>query len=443
METIYAPATAIAKSGVCVIRVSGQKAKDCVEILSKKPLPKARYTSLRDIFNPKTNELIDSALIIYFSSPNSFTGEDVVEFHTHGSRAVVNSLLEALSEIKDFRLAEPGEFSKRAFENSKMNLVEAEGLSDLINAETKSQAQLALRQMQGSLSELYNQWRQEILQIRSLVEAYIDFPDEEIPQNIIEQTNLQIENLKTNIRNHLDDNNRGEKLRDGIYITLIGEPNVGKSSLLNNLSKRDMAMVSDIEGTTRDIIEVPMDIGGFSVTISDTAGIRNSSDILEIQGISRTLDRSKNSDLKIAILDCSKNLEFPATIKKEIDNKTIIVINKCDIKKDIKETGFIKDANPIYISVKTGQGVDKLLNEIESRVKDIFYDMSSPLVTRNRHRELSSKALEYLNNTDLSDPPEMSAEHLRGASTEIGKIIGAINTDEVLGHIFGQFCIGK
>ncbi|MEI6188697.1 MAG: tRNA uridine-5-carboxymethylaminomethyl(34) synthesis GTPase MnmE, partial [Alphaproteobacteria bacterium] len=309
-DTIYAPASATAKAGITVIRISGPNTKYAIECLGSN-VGQPRFAKLAKIFHPQTKNLIDECVTIYYQEPASFTGEDIVEMNIHGGRAVLDLTLDALSKIQGLRVAEPGEFSKRRFMNGKMDLTQAEGLMDLINAETEAQHKQALKQLAGELGSLYESWRAQLLKLMSLIEAYIDFPDEDLPADIIKNITKQVSFLNTEITDHLSDNQKGEKLREGFYIAIIGETNVGKSSLMNALAKRDVAIVSDIAGTTRDIIEIRLNIAGYLVTIADTAGLRTSNDFLEKEGINRTLDRAKNADLKILVLDAEKYHHTP------------------------------------------------------------------------------------------------------------------------------------
>ena len=439
LSTIFALATASGKAGVAIIRISGPNATNALKEfgVASKLLP--RFTKFAKLYHPLTLELIDEAIVVWFAAPHSFTGEDVVELHIHGSRAVVNSLIEVLSHIADFRLAEAGEFSLRRFNNGKMDLTQAEGLADLIDAETKHQQRQALRQMSGELEKLYENWRGSIIHLLSLVEAYIDFPDQDLPDYLIAQIDQSVNYLKTSISNHLNDGNKGEKIRDGLYVTIIGAPNVGKSSLLNILAKRDVAIVSNIAGTTRDIIEVKLDINGFSVILADTAGLRESDDVIENEGIKRAIKRAEHSDFKIAIFDASTTIADAATLQL-LDDKTIVIFNKID--QGIKLYLGL-DLDVLNISLLNNQDVEKILKAIQNKAELDFLPSSDPTITRDRHRKILLQVFDVIANFSLQKDIELIAEDLRIIANLIGQITGRIDLEEVLDQIFSQFCIGK
>ncbi len=443
MQTIFACATAPIKSGVAIIRVSGSKSLSILQSLTGQGAIPARTALLRKIINPSTNEIIDEAVVLYFSAPNSFTGEDVVEFHIHGSRAIIFEMLEILSTFSETRLAEPGEFSKRAFDNGKMDLTEAEGLADLIDAETKAQARQAMRQKQGLLGSLYDKWRSELISILANIEAYIDFPDEPIPDNVVNEVVKQVRELKSSISKHLDDNQRGEKLRSGITAVIAGAPNTGKSSLINHLSKRDVAIVSDIAGTTRDSIEVHLDLGGYPLTLIDTAGIRKSEDNIEKEGIRIALEKADNADINILLFDSTSLPDIDKQTLKLANENSIIVINKIDSVNKISVPEELKDFSPLLISIKEQQGLDKLIQALENKTKNILDITSDPVITRQRHRSLLIETNISLNKFNLNDELEISSENLRQAAVSLGKITGHIDIEEILDNIFSNFCIGK
>ncbi len=438
MDTIFALATPPGKSGVAIIRISGPQTSSILYSLSINKLPIERYAKLHKVYHPISQELIDNALILYFKSPASFTGEDCAELHLHGGRAIIDHIYDALNSIKNVRLAEPGEFSLRAFKNGKMDLTEAEALIDLIDAETKMQHKQALRQMSGELKDLYNSWREEIIKGLSLVEAYIDFPDEDIPDEVTTQLNNLVKTMINSISIHLNDNNRGEKLRNGIYVTIIGATNVGKSSLLNLLAKRDVAIVSNIAGTTRDIIEVKLDLAGYPFVIADTAGIRETNDQIETEGIKRALDSARNADLKIAIFDASEK-ELDKNTLELIDDNSIVLFNKMDLSPNNNHS--LK--NSIPISIKNNIGIDLLLEKLKSFAADNFSPSSDPVITRERHRKHLSLSIESLLRFNKELPIELAAEELRIAASHLGKIMGRIDVEEILDQIFSSFCIGK
>jgi len=446
METIYAISSGATKAGVCVIRISGEFASASLHALTKKPIPAHRMASVRYLYDG--NELLDDALVIYFEGPNSFTGEDVVELHIHGGRAVIDGVLEALSKIDNFRLAEPGEFSRRAFENGKMDLTKAEAIADLIDAETKAQKKQALRQMEGELGKLYEGWRKELKEILAYTEATIDFADEEDVEN--NETNIlfKVVKVKNEITEHLNDKGRGEKLREGLSIAILGSPNAGKSQLLNAIAKRDVAIVSDTAGTTRDTIDVHLDLNGYPAIISDTAGIREATnDDIEIQGISRALAKAENADLKIILIDASAKLEKSDTHNplNFIDENSIVVLNKCDKDKNMDTLNIVKDKYPNYleISALTGQNIDEFLEVLEKETADRLFSSGTASITRERHRKFLSNALESLERAAEQESMVLQAEDIRMAVREIGKITGSVEIEELLDIIFSDFCIGK
>jgi tRNA modification GTPase len=443
-NTIFALTTLEGKSGLSVFRVSGSRAGDCFSSFGLKERPKPRVATLASLHHPKTSEVIDKGIVLWFPAPASFTGEDVVEFHLHGSRAVIKEMLAALGQIDGYHMAEPGEFSLRAFDNQKMDLTELEGLADLIDAETSMQQRQAIRQMSGELERLYEGWRAAILSILAKVEAYIDFPDEDLPKDLSDHFNEEVKNLISTIEEHLSDR-RGEIIRDGFHAVILGAPNAGKSSLLNALAKRDVAIVSEVAGTTRDIIEVHLDIAGYPpVTILDTAGIRENPDMIEKEGIRRALAHADNADIKIVVIDSSATPD--AKTLELIDEQTIVIASKSDLTNK-NATLELPNTRPIRVSVETGEGLDNLLDIIEAKLSNKITPSTSPTFTRERHRiclTMCSAALSrFLTAIETQTEIELCAEELRLAATELGKITGHINVDEVLGEIFSSFCIGK
>ncbi len=346
--TIYALSSGPGISGVAVIRVSGSQTKKVIQKLTKEPLPLPRVATLKKINKYATNELIDEAIIIWFPGPQSYTGEDMAEFHVHGSRAVINAVHDAISKVEECRLAEPGEFTKLAFQNGKINLLKAESIADLISSETEIQRQQAIKIMSGANSKKFNSWREELLKILSKIEAKIDFPDEDLPKNILKSIKENSEKIKFEIKKTLDDQKVGERIREGFKIAIVGPTNVGKSSLLNYLSRREVAIVSEIAGTTRDVIETHLNIDGFPVVVSDTAGIRKSKDEIEKKGIRLALKRAEDADLIIVVID-PKSVDFSHFLKTLLTNKSIFVINKSDLGIDDIFDDF-KKYDPIYIS---------------------------------------------------------------------------------------------
>lgn len=452
METIFAQSSKPGKAGVAVFRISGSNSLVALKHLIKNDnatfIPRVMYC--KKLINPKNQELIDEAVVAYFQAPASFTGEDVVEIYTHGSIAIAAMLTETLLTIEGLRMAEPGEFTRRAFLNGKFDLTAAEGIADLIEAETVWQHRQAVKQVGGELETLYNGWRQTLLTIIGLLEAYIDFPDEDIPQEILNRVMTLSGELKYTIIKHLDDNRRGELLRTGIKLTILGAPNVGKSSLLNFLMQRDVAIVSNIEGTTRDIIEGHLDIGGYPIILQDTAGIRDSNDLIELEGIKRAIESARMADIKIVMLDAVKLSNSPS-LDNLIDDNTIILINKIDLLDDKCQIDMCINKlkkNYLKISIKDNIGMDSLLKEIENIAHNIAGLTETPHITRQRQRAFIEKALEYLkkfNNENFNGENDLvlATEDVRMAIRSLSNVTGKISVEEVLGEIFSNFCIGK
>ncbi|KAJ6644834.1 tRNA modification GTPase MnmE [Pseudolycoriella hygida] len=458
METIFAQSSKPGKAGVAIFRISGPKSLQALKCLladndNLEFIPRTMY--YKKLTDPKNGELIDNALICYFQAPSSFTGEDVVEIYAHGSIAIASLLSRVLLNIADVRLAEPGEFTRRAFLNGKFDLTAAEGVADLIEAETIWQHRQAVRQCGGELEELYNNWKNSLLTIISLLEAYIDFPDEDIPQEVLEEVVSTHQHLKDTIIKHLSDNRRGELLRSGIKLAILGAPNVGKSSLVNFLMQRDIAIVSNIAGTTRDIIEGHLDIAGYPIILQDTAGIRASSDLVELEGINRAINTAKIADIKIIMLDAVEILQSPSylseldSIIKLIDKDTIILLNKIDLlsnrgKLDSLISQLIPLSNNyLKISIKENIGLNELLKNIENIAHNIAGLTETPHITRQRQRAHIEKALEYLENFNIENDLVLATEDVRMVIRSLSNITGKITVEEVLAKIFSNFCIGK
>ncbi len=439
-NTIFALATPMVKSGVAIIRISGENAAKALEkfdIFESLEPRKAHFRELKC-----QNEVIDHVLLLWFPAPHSFTGENILEIQAHGSKAVLTEIIKCLSEIPDFRLAEAGEFAKRAFLNGKMDLTQAEGLADLIDAETSMQHRQAIRQMSGVLKNLYESWRAKLLKIMSLLEAYIDFPDEEIPADITKDIEEEIELLKNSINSHILNSSSGEIIREGLYIPIIGAPNVGKSSLINHLSRRNVAIVSEIAGTTRDVIEVHMEIAGISVTLADTAGIRESEDVIERAGIEKAKLSVANSDLKIIIFESGKIKKQMKDIASHIDENAIILINKID-HMNFSEAETAGLANVIPISIKENSGLDRFMEILKAKILDLVNPSADPVMTRARHRVNLEHCLENLMLFSMEKEIILAAEDVRMAARSLGQITGKIDVEEILGEIFSNFCIGK
>ncbi len=443
-DTIYALSTVAGKSGVAVFRISGPNALQAVRRLTALDIARiqpryAYFTALHDLAGRQA----DKGLILYFKAPASFTGEDIVEIHSHGSKAVIACLLENLGNIEGFRLAEPGEFSKRAFYNGKMDLTEAEGLADLIDSETREQQKYALRQMNGDLKNLYDGWREKLVEILAYLEAYIDFPDEELPDDLVSRLENTVFKVAEEIDRHLRQSSCGERLREGFRVVILGEPNAGKSSLLNTLAKREAVIVSDIAGTTRDAVDVYMDINGYPVIFTDTAGLRETQEQIERRGIEIAFDKAKSADLVIALLNGENiNLLPFVNIEKEYKNNMLYIVNKSD-KLNKEQCSSLSDKAYTLISAKYQQGIDVLLQKISARIAEEFTASSGALITRRRYREVLSDVFKDLQRFNLHKSIELAAEDIRLAARNIGKITGRIEVDEILDKIFGSFCIGK
>lgn len=443
--TIYALATPPGKSGVAIIRISGATSKSVLAALGVAPLPLPRMAALHTLTHPASRAAIDQALVIYFPGPKSFTGEDVAELHIHGSRAVIQLVLEALSGLPDLRLAEPGEFSRRAFMNGRMDLTQAEGLADLIDAETSAQARQALRQASGEMGKLYEDWRDKMIGCMARLEAYIDFPDEPLPPELEHEINSHVANLKNALATHMADNGRGERLREGAKIVILGAPNAGKSSLLNYLAKREVAIVSPIPGTTRDALEVHLDIKGYPVTLIDTAGIRASQDVIEAEGVKRSLKHADDADIKLVLLDGETLPTIPDDITEQLQNHSNAPMFIAITKQDVAPQKKAIEAEAYPVSSVTGQGIEALFTAIGKALDDLLNPGETPLITRARHRqevESAHSALTlYMNRA--GQPIELRAELLRQAAAALGRVTGRIDVEDVLDKLFSTFCIGK
>ncbi len=443
-KTIYALSTVFGKSGVAIFRISGTNAIDAVKIMTTIDIQKIkpRYAYFSKIYTVE-KQPIDNAVVLYFKAPNSFSGEDSVEIQCHGSKAVISLILDNLSKIENFRLAEAGEFSRRAFYNNKMDLTEAEGLADLIDAETSEQQKYALRQMNGDLKDLYEGWRTTLVNVLAHLEAYIDFPDEELPQNIISNIENTVFKVREEIEKHLSQSCYGEKLRDGFKVVILGEPNAGKSSLLNILAQREAVIVSDIAGTTRDAIDVYMDIDGYPVIFTDTAGLRITDEEIEKKGIEIAFSKAKEADLIIALVNAEHpNLNIFETLLTDCNNKIIFVLNKIDCIDD-KQCFKFKERGFITLSVKQKTGISELIDIIKNKISSTFTQSSTSLITRRRYRDVLNDVFKDLKSFNLSKNIELSAEDIRLSIRNIGKITGRVEIDEILDKIFGSFCIGK
>jgi len=442
--TIFALSTGPGISGIAIVRISGEDTIKVIKLLTNASIPEPRVATLRKINKINTSELIDEGIILWFPGPDSYTGEDMAEFHIHGSKAVIDALHSSISQIENCRLAEPGEFTKLAFQNGKINLLKAESIADLISAETEIQRQQAVKIMDGQSSETFNNLRQKLLKILSNIEAKIDFPDEDLPQDILNNTKKISSEVILSIKKILNDQRVGERIREGFKIAIIGPTNAGKSSLLNLLSNRDVAIVSEVAGTTRDVIETHLNIEGYPVVVSDTAGIRDSKNEIEKKGIKLALDNAENADLKLIIID-AKSIDFKGVLKELLDEKAILVVNKSDLlKEDLSSE--IKNFEHVLISVKNNFNVEDLIIKIKNKLKNKFITSEDILITRERHRQHLEKCLNYLKRFEEKNEAQdfdKAAEDLRLATRHLGMIVGKVDVEEILGSIFNDFCIGK
>ncbi len=439
-DTIFALATGQSRGGIAVVRVSGPDAGSALRLLVGR-VPRPRALSRARVFN-RDGELLDDGMVVWFPAPASFTGEDVAELHLHGGRAVIAGVLAALGRCPGLRPAEAGEFSRRAFANEKLDLTAAEGLADLIEAETEAQRRQALRQMRGALGDLYEGWRQRLLGAVAHVEAAIDFSDEDIPDNLETGVRRTAAELAEAIGGHLADARRGERLRDGIEVAIVGPPNAGKSSLLNVLAGREAAIVSRHPGTTRDIIEIGLDLGGFPVVLADTAGLREADGDVEREGVERARRRAATADLKVVVLDGAHWPAVDAAAVGIVDAASILVVNKADLL--VSPSAPIVSGHPaLAVSALTGAGLDELVSALTVRVAARFDVSAAPSLTRERHRTALESCRAALARAEAAKNVELLAEDLRLAARELGRITGRVDVEQVLDVIFRDFCIGK
>ena len=442
--TIYALSTGPGISGVAIIRVSGDETKKVIKLLTNRPPPLPRVATLRNISKINTSELIDEGLILWFPGPNSYTGEDMAEFHVHGSKAVIEAIHVSISKIENCHLAEPGEFTKIAFQNGKINLLKAESIADLISSETEIQRRQAIKIMNGKSAKIFNDLREKLLKILSYIEAKIDFPDEDLSDVILGNIKKTSKEVIINLQKILEDQKIGERIREGFKIAIIGPANAGKSSLLNHLSNRDVAIVSEIAGTTRDVIETHLNIDGYPVVVSDTAGIKKSQDEIEKKGIKLALDKAEDADLKLIVIE-PKGVGFKGILKDLVDENSILVINKSDLLSE-ELSPEIKQFDHVLISVKDNLNLDNLILKIKNKFKNKFTTNDDILITRARHRVHLEQCLKYLLNFEKKNKDQdfdKAAEDLRLATRNLGMIVGKVDVEEILGNIFKEFCIGK
>ncbi|KAG8960218.1 mitochondrial splicing system protein [Tulasnella sp. 408] len=469
-QTIYALATPPGKAGVAVIRVSGPAVPDVYAKIVRKVggktkdpetanLPKPRVMERAEIVDPDTDEILDDGLVVYFAAPKSFTTEHVLELHTHSGRAIISSILHSLSRITGCRPADPGEFTRRAFESGRLDLTQVEGLKDLIDAETSVQRKLALRAAGGAIRKKYDDLRERIIYCLAMVEAIIDFGEgEEIEDGVWEKAQAKVSELQSEIRGHLHDGRRGEILRNGIRLAIFGPPNAGKSSLLNFLAQREAAIVTPLPGTTRDVLEISLDIGGMPVIVADTAGLRMTSDLVESIGIERARAAVASADISLCVLSLPDVLSgsVPSSVKELITPDTLLLLNKTDLvdgqqpETTNHSSALSTSEHQWRASVNTGTGMKSFLGDFVQVLRDRF-DISGggedrePLITQARHRIHLENALQYLDAFMEMGPENVvfAAEELRYATQEVGKVSGAIGVEDILDTVFKEFCIGK
>ena len=442
--TIYALSSGPGISGIAVVRVSGKDTSEVIKQITREDLPSPRVATLKKFNKIDTNELIDEGVIIWFPGPNSYTGEDLAEFHVHGSRAVISALHSSISKIKNCRLAEPGEFTKIAFQNGKINLLKAESIADLVSSETEIQRKQAIKIMSGKSSDQFNSWREKLLKILSHIEAKIDFPDEDLPKNIIKEIQKISNQVSSEIKKILDDQKVGERIREGFKIAIVGPINAGKSSLINYLSKREVAIVSEIAGTTRDVIETHLNLDGYPVIVSDTAGIRESKNEIEKKGIKLALKKAEEADLRLVVIE-PKSVDFTGFLKDIFDKNSILVINKSDLLNG-NLNDQIKKLEHVLVSIKKNSNLDILITKIKKKLHEKFISHGDILITRERHRQHLEQCLSHLENfkeKKSSSDFDKAAEDLRLATRHLGMIVGKVDVEEILGSIFNDFCIGK
>ena len=442
--TIYALSSGPGVSGIAVIRISGQNTKKVIKNMTFSEPPNPKIATFVKFKDPKTKETIDEGILLWFPAPNSYTGEDMAEFHVHGSKSVIDAIHSSISSIDGCRLAEAGEFTKIAFQNGKINLLKAESISDLLASETEIQRKQAIKIMSGKSSDKFNLLRNRLLKILSNIEAKIDFPEDDLPKDILNNIHLEIKSIKDEIEKILNDQKVGERIREGFKIAIVGPANVGKSSLLNYLSKRDVAIVSELAGTTRDVIETHLNLDGYPVIISDTAGIRSSKDEIEKKGIKLTFEKAESADLKLIVIE-PKSVEFTHFLEDLASKKAILVVNKIDLGLS-QLSDELKKYNPIFISIKDEKNLDKLVSLIKANLKNKFISSGDIFITRERHRVNLEKCLEHLEkfgDNKSSDDFDKAAEDLRLATRYLGMIVGKVEVEEILGSIFSDFCIGK
>ncbi len=439
-QTIFALASGGGRAALSVYRLSGPEAGPALRLLTGQDLPAPRLASLRAL-NDRQGQPIDRGLVLWFPGPASFTGEDVVELHLHGGRAVSQAIARALLDL-GLRPAEPGDFTRRAFEAGKLDLTQAEAIADLVDADTAAQRRQALSQLEGTLGRLYEGWRLELLTAQAHLEAAIDFAEEDLPPNLILSSKTALANLADRVAAHLADDGRGERVRDGLRAVLLGAPNAGKSSLLNMLAGRDAAIVSATAGTTRDVIEVSLDLAGYPILLADTAGLRDGAEEIEREGVRRARERADAADIKLLVLDGGNWPQLDAESMLQLDGRCLLLLNKADL-----VVGTIPDTvlnHPVIpVSAKSGQGVEHLLDRLASAAEERMAGGGAPALTRARHRSALIDAEASLRRAQQQTLPELVAEDVRVAARAIGRITGRVDVEAMLDIIFREFCIGK
>ena len=441
--TIFALASAPGRAAVAVVRLSGPATAAGVMALTGQPVPPPRRAIRRHICDPETGDILDDALVLWFPGPTSYTGEDGAELHLHGGRAVVTAVLDMLGRLSGLRPAEPGEFTRRAVVNGKLDLTRAEAVADLVDAATERQRRQALVQLEGGLASIYEDWAARITVLLARTEAEIDFPDEDLPKDVVAGVDREINTLTGEMSRHLEDGRRAERLRDGLSVTIVGPPNVGKSSLMNRLAQRDAAIVSEEAGTTRDIVEVVMELAGFEVILADTAGLREATGSVETEGIRRARALATAADLKLVVVEAANVADLGSQVIEFVDETSLVLANKCDL--ETVPNGITVAGQPVHpISCLSGAGLDGLIDLIETRLVALWPSKETGTgPTRGRHRAGVDAALAALQRIEAGGLAELKSEDLRIASRALGRITGRVDVEDLLDLVFRDFCIGK
>lgn len=440
-DTIFALGSGPAPAGVAVIRVSGPAAAQAVcAVAGLSALPEARRAVFRPLRHPASGEVLDHGLVLWLPGPGTFTGEDVAEFQGHGGVASINALLNALADFEGCRQAEAGEFTRRAFANGRMDLTEVEGLADLIAAETEAQRRLALRLAAGEGRDRYQDWTDRLVRVLAYLEAAVDFPEDDLPASMLDRNEIEIRALLREWTQDIELGALSSGIRDGVRVAIVGAPNVGKSSLLNRLSGREAAIVSDIAGTTRDVVEVRMDLGGYLVTLADTAGLRDTRDQIEEEGVRRALRTAESADLVLFLSDDAADFGTPSHERvQRAESDVISVLTKADLSPHGSHAGN----TVIPVSSKTGAGIGDLLKTLEAACRDRLAVSAGAVAVRARHRDALSRATEALERALSQPEAALAGEDIRLALSEMGRITGRVDVEAVLDVLFGEFCIGK